>query len=64
MPYQLDKPERLELTKAYKLLDEVDALCQKGSACGFNMEAQDLAAQALRERIDAIRRELTPQRRE
>lgn len=64
MPYQLEKPERLELTKAYKLLEEADEMCKRAANCGFNMEAADLACQALRERVDAIMREFGPRRKE
>lgn len=64
MPFKLDRPELLELTKSTKLLDEVDALCKKCAAAGFDVTAQDLASQALRERINAIREQFGPKVKE
>lgn len=64
MPFKLEKPERLQLVNSIKLLDEVDELCKKGAACGFDMRAHDMAAQALRARVDAIRREFSPTKRD
>lgn len=64
MPFKLEKPELLELAKATKLLDEADALIRKAAACGFDMQAQDGACQALRERIERIRQTFNPRPRE
>lgn len=64
MPYKLENAERLKLVNAKKLLAEADEACRKGAACGFDMQAQDMATQALRDKIDAIEREFTNKRKE
>lgn len=64
MAFVLEKPERLDLVKAVKLLDEMDGLILRASACGLDCEAQDLMAQALRQRVDALRQNFLNVRKE
>lgn len=64
MPVELE-PEALQsVDKALRLINEADELLRKAVACGFDCQAQQMLSLALRQRLDSIKAQFGPGRRE
>lgn len=64
MAMELDPQAMLEVEKGLRLCTEADELCRRARNCGYDTTGQELMCRALRERLDAVKREFGPGRRD
>lgn len=64
MGYELDEQSLRDISQGLALLSEADELLRRCKACGMDTTPQELMAQALRERLDAVKRNFGTNRRD
>lgn len=61
-PLDLDDLQKID--EALALVREAQTKCVKAAGCGYDVTAQNLFAEAIRQRLEAVKHHFGPTRRE